>query len=152
MCLCGYGLQRSIQQFLIWLIIVIISSSSCWLRLLYVLSLHSTWSASSIGWCQCEINVFLWIQPHDIRGNVDDLLSNPKSIHKCTKPTHAEWAWDELLHVPYALSNELSFVTYRMCLCLMSTRAWWIDLANPSLKTWVCRRLSRKSSTLNPST
>ena len=24
----------------------------------------------------------------------------------------------------------------RMCLCLIRTRAWWMDLASPSLKTW----------------
>jgi hypothetical protein len=28
----------------------------------------------------------------------------------------------------------------------MRTRAWWTDLARPDLKTWVCRRRSKKSS------
>merc|ERR1719219_2513388 len=26
----------------------------------------------------------------------------------------------------------------RMCRCRIKTRAWWTDLARPSLKTWVC--------------
>merc|ERR1711916_233756 len=29
---------------------------------------------------------------------------------------------------------------------LINTRAWWMDRASPSLKTWVCRRRSRRSS------
>lgn len=41
---------------------------------------------------------------------------------------------------------------YRMCLWRINTRAWWIDLANPSLKTWVWRRRSKKSSIFKPNT
>merc|ERR1719233_78662 len=39
-----------------------------------------------------------------------------------------------------------------MCLCLIRTLAWWIDLASPSLKTCVCNLRSKKSSILRPST
>ena len=60
---------------------------------------------------------------------------------------------------PIWLLNWLSYqqqtwclVNYLMCLCLNKTRAWWILFAKPSLKTWVWRRLSRKSSTLRPKT
>lgn len=35
-------------------------------------------------------------------------------------------------HLPLPKSTQ-TVVTYRMCLCLMRTRAWWIDLARPSL-------------------
>lgn len=33
-----------------------------------------------------------------------------------------------------------------MCLWVIKTLAWWIDLAKPNLKTWVCNLLSKKSS------
>jgi len=39
-----------------------------------------------------------------------------------------------------------------MCLWRIRVLAWWIDLAYPSLNTWVWRRLSKKSSILRPRT
>ncbi len=39
---------------------------------------------------------------------------------------------------------------YRMCLWRIRTRAWWMLLASPSLKTCVCSLLSKKSSTFRP--
>lgn len=41
---------------------------------------------------------------------------------------------------------------YRMCLWRINTRAWWMDLANPSLNTCVWRRRSKKSSIFKPNT
>merc|ERR550517_12263 len=39
-----------------------------------------------------------------------------------------------------------------MCLCLIRTLAWWIDLKSPELENLVCSLRSKKSSILRPST
>eukprot|EP00965_Chrysotila_dentata_P083072 2740702-Pleurochrysis_carterae.AAC.1 len=39
----------------------------------------------------------------------------------------------------------LRLLAHRMWRWRISTRAWWIDLARPSLNTCVCKRRSRKS-------
>ena len=44
-----------------------------------------------------------------------------------------EWSIQETISVRTVV-NLTCFLT-RMCLCLIRTRAWWIDLASPSLKT-----------------
>ena len=44
-----------------------------------------------------------------------------------------EWNIQKTISVRTVV-NQTCFLT-RMCLCLIRTRAWWIDLASPSLKT-----------------
>ena len=58
------------------------------------------------------------------------------------------WTRQSSSHVEVARSEEANL----MWRCLMSTRAWWMDLAMPDLNTRVWRRLSKKFSTVRAST
>ena len=91
-------------------------------------------------WTKSEIDVFLWIESNNERGNIDDLFSN--TIVK-TNQTNCFFS---------VKFDRLFFLAYRMWRCRIKTRAWWILLARPSRKSCVWRRRSRKSSTFKPKT
>ena len=67
---------------------------------------------------------------------------NKSALHKSASSSfvrnslninQSEWSIQETISVRTVV-NLTCFLT-RMCLCLIRTRAWWIDLASPSLKT-----------------
>ena len=78
-----------------------------------------------------EIKIFDY---HNLKIRTDDILLVCSACHGMTvaghvrrQVCHYSWHWLVLLHT--------CFLTL-MCLCLIRTRAWWMDLASPSLKTW----------------
>jgi len=98
-------------------------------------SLLVTWSSTSVRRGESEVNMLLWIQSDNEWWYIDNLLAD------------AEGKSQFDLHYKSGLMS-----SYRMCRCLMSTRAWWMDLASPSLNTWVCNRRSKKALILRAST
>src|ERR1700749_395888 len=74
-----------------------------------LLPLHTSWTATAKWRCEGEINVFLRVETDNERGDIDDLFSD--TTYQCVLD-------DPILEI-YCMKRN----AYRICLCLMRTRA-----------------------------
>ena len=112
-----------------------------------VAALAAARAATAEGAVQRKVDVLLAVDAHHERRHVHDLLPDAADRGEAVMSAHAKLRSEggrAALGVPPRAR--------RMWRWRMSTRAWWMDLARPSLKTRVCSRRSRKASVFSDST
>ena len=99
---------------------------------LLVAALDAAGAAAAEGAVQRKVDVLLRVGADHEGRHVHDLLANA--------------ATDNTRQCRAAETPGGAHAAHRMWRWRISTRAWCMDLARPSLNTWVCRRRSRKLS------
>ena len=106
-----------VKRLLLLLVTSLLLAVILFLRGLGLLSPDTTRTSSTKWRCERKVDVLLGVETDDERRDVDDLLANAakENQYKGSRIT---------------VKNARA---YRMWRCLIRTRAWWIDLARPSL-------------------